>query len=149
MAAIAKGKGERADATTIRNEVAADFAASDTELAETINTLGRAISVLSREMAKNPAPVAQIDGKGKINGAIQATSAFLDAASFPSKDQAKLLAFLQSQQADESDDLDVGALARAVYKTQSGGILDLKEKAETKLSDLCKAEVNTRHNFER
>merc|ERR1712238_11643 len=37
-------------------------------------------------------------------------------------------------------------------KTQSGGILDiledLKEKAESSQSDLRKAEVNTRHNFE-
>merc|ERR1712238_29941 len=103
------------------------------------------------EMAKNPASFAQIDGKN-IKGAVQAISAILDAASFPSKDQAKLSAFLQSQQADESDDLDVGAPAGAVYKTQSGGILDiledLKEKAETSQSDLRKAEVNTRHNFE-
>merc|ERR1712238_215473 len=103
------------------------------------------------EMAKNPASFAQIDGKN-IKGAVQAISAILDAASFPSKDQAKLSAFLQSQQADESDDLDVGAPAGAVYKTQSGGILDiledLKEKAESSQSDLRKAEVNTRHNFE-
>merc|ERR1719416_340806 len=102
-------------------------------------------------MAKNPAAFAQIDGKN-MNGVIQALSAILDAASFPSKDQAKLSAFLQSQQADESDDLDVGAPAGDVYKTHSSGILDvledLKEKAETQLSDLRKAETNTRHNFE-
>jgi len=151
VASIATGEGDLADATTIRNKEVADFATSDAELSDTIDTLGRAIGILSREMAKNPAAFAQIDGK-KMGGAIQALSAILDAASFPSKDQAKLSAFLQSKQADESDDLDVGAPAGAVYKTQSGGILDvledLKEKAETQLSDLRKAEVNTRHNFE-
>merc|ERR1719253_1285411 len=87
-----------------------------------------------------------------MGAAIQAISAILDAASFPSKDQAKLSAFLQAQQADESDDMDADAPAGAVYKSHSGGILDvledLKEKAETELSDLRKAEVNTRHNFE-
>merc|ERR1719296_220571 len=149
--AIAKGEKELEEATTIRKKEVADFAASEAELAESIDTLGRAIGILSREMAKNPASLAQIDGKN-MAGAIQAISAILDAASFPSKDQAKLSAFLQSQQADESDDLDVGAPAGDVYKTHSGGILDvledLKEEAETELSDLRKAEVNTRHNFE-
>merc|ERR1719296_658578 len=150
-AAIAKGEEELADATTVRNKEAADFAASDAELAESIDTLGRAIGILSREMAKNPASFAQIDSKN-MGAAIQAISAILDAASFPSKDQAKLSAFLQAQQADESDDMDADAPAGAVYKSHSGGILDvledLKEKAEAELSDLRKAEVNTRHNFE-
>jgi len=149
--AIAKGEEELADATTIRNKEAADFAASEAELSESIDTLGRAIGILSREMAKNPASFAQIDSKN-MGAAIQAISAILDAASFPSKDQAKLSAFLQAQQADESDDMDADAPAGAVYKSHSGGILDvledLKEKAETELSDLRKAEVNTRHNFE-
>merc|ERR1719416_55121 len=62
------------------------------------------------------------------------------------------MAFVQSQQNDQNDDLELGAPAAATYKTQSGGILDvledLKEKAEGQLSDLRKAEVNTRHNFE-
>jgi len=84
--------------------------------------------------------------------AMQAISAILDAASFPSKDQTKLAAFVQSQQGEENDDLELSAPAGAVYKTQSGGILDvledLKEKAETELRELRKAEENTRHNFE-
>merc|ERR1712113_964794 len=50
-----------------------------------------------------------------------------------------------------SDDSDLGAPAAAAYKTHSGNILDvledLKEKAEAQLSDLRKAESNTKHNF--
>jgi len=151
VAAIAKGEGELHDATTIRNKEAADFAASDAELADSIDTLGRAIGILSKEMAKNPASFAQIDTKN-LASAVQAISAILDAAAFPSKDQTKLMAFVQSQQNDENDDMEFGAPAAATYKTHSTGILDvledLREKAEGELSDLRKAEVNTRHNFE-
>merc|ERR1740121_1074715 len=148
---IAKGERELKDATTIRAKEAADFAASEAELVDTIDTLGRAIGILSKEMAKNPASFAQIDTKNMAN-AVQALSAVLDAAAFNSKDQTKLMAFVQSQQNDESDDLELGAPAGATYKTHSTGILDvledLKEKAEGQLSDLRKAETNTRHNFE-
>jgi len=150
-ASVAKGESELADATAIRNKEAGDFAASEAELADSIDTLGRAIGILSKEMAKNPASFAQLNSND-MTKAVQALSAVLDAASFPSKDQAKLVAFVQSQQNDQNDDLELGAPAGAVYKTHSTGILDvledLKEKAESELSDLRKAEVNNRHNFE-
>jgi len=150
-ASIAQGESELKDATTIRNKEASEFSASESELVDSIDTLGRAIGVLSKEMAKNPASFAQLDTKN-IAGALKALSVVLDAASFPSKDQQKLTAFVQAQQNDESDDLELGAPAAATYQTHSGGILDvledLKEKAEGQLSDLRKAETNTRHNFE-
>jgi len=150
-AAIAKGQGELKDATTIRDKEAGEFAASEAELSDAIDTLGRAVGILSKEMAKNPASFAQVDTKNMAS-AIQAISAILDAAAFPSKDQAKLAAFVQSQQSEENDDLELSAPAGAVYKTHSTGILDvledLKEKAEGELADLRKAETNTRHNFE-
>merc|ERR1712203_542591 len=124
---------------------------SETELVESIDALGRAISILDKEMAKNPAAFAQIDTKN-MNGALQAFRAILDAAALSSSDQQKQLAALvQSQQADDADD-DLGSPAAAAYKTHSGNILDvledLKEKAEGQLSDIRKAEVNTKHNFD-
>jgi len=150
-AAIATTEGELKDATAIRKKEAADFAASEAELADAIDTLGRAIGILSKEMAKNPASFAQVDTKNIAN-AMQALSSVLDAAAFPSKDHNTLMALVQSQQSDQSDDLDVGAPAGASYKTRSGGILDvledMKEKAESQLSDLRKAEVNNKHNFD-
>ena len=79
---------------------------------------------------------------------MQALSAVLDAASFPSQDQTKLVALVQSQQTDQSDDLELAAPAAATYTTHSGGIIDIledmKEKAEAQLSELRKAEVNNR-----
>merc|ERR1711974_258654 len=51
----------------------------------------------------------------------------------------------------ESDE-DAGAPAAAVYKSQSGGILDtlesLQGKAEDQLANLRKEEANNLHNFE-
>merc|ERR1719346_257768 len=83
---------------------------------------------------------------------MKALTAVLDAASFPGQDQTKLMAFVQSQQGDEADGLELSPPAAATYKTRSSGILDvledMKEKADGQLSDLRKAEVNNRHNFE-
>jgi len=150
-AAIATGEAELRDATAIRTKEAADFAASEAELVEAIDAVGRAIGILSKEMAKNPASFAQLDTRNMAS-AMKAMSVIFDAASFPSKDQSKLMALVQSQQNDENDDLELGAPAAATYKTHSTGILDvledMKEKAEEQLSDLRKAEANNRHNFQ-
>jgi len=152
-AAVAQGEAELKDAAVIRKKEESEFQSSEAELMEAIDTLGRAIAVLEREMAKNPAALAQVQVRGKdISGAFQALSAILDAAAFSGTDQNKLAALVQQQQTDEADDADFGAPAAATYKTHSGGILDvledLKEKAEGQLADLRKAEVNTRHNYE-
>merc|ERR1719181_2330234 len=59
------------------------------------------------------------------------------------------MALLQSQSDD--DDLDTGAPAAAVYESKSGGIVDvladMKDKAESELDELRKAEGNAKHNF--
>jgi len=51
-AALATNEGELNDATSIRNTEASDFAASEKELVATVDTLDRAISIISTEMAK-------------------------------------------------------------------------------------------------
>jgi len=149
-ASVASGQKELADATAIREKEAADFAASEAELVDTIDTLSRATTLLSKEMAKNPASFAQMDTKNTA-AALKAITAVLNAASFPGQDQAKLMAFVQSQQGEDADELDMAAPAAATYKTHSGGILDvledLKEKADEQLASLRKAEVSNRHNF--
>merc|ERR1719414_2416396 len=51
---------------------------------------------------------------------------------------------------DQGDET-MGAPAAAVYKSQSGGIIDvledLKEKAESQLAELRKAEESSQHNY--
>jgi len=148
---IAAGESELKEATAIREKEVADFGAAEGELVDTIDTLGRAIGILSKEMAKNPAAFAQMKTEGAASLA-KALEVVLDAAAFPSQDQAKLTALVQAQQSEDADDLAFGAPSAAAYKTHSSGILDvledLKEKAEGQLSDLRKAESNNRHNFE-
>merc|ERR1711920_629139 len=147
---IATAGSELKDATAVRGKESADFVASEGELVESIDALGRAISILDKEMAKNPAAFAQID-PNNMNDALQAFRAILDAAALSGSDQQKLTALVQSQQGDDEADDELGSPAAAAYKTHSGNILDvledLKEKAEGQLSDLRKAEVNTKHNF--
>merc|ERR1719316_1537448 len=81
---------------------------------------------------------------------IKGLGAVINAASFSSNDQAKLMALVQQQSG--SDDEELGAPAAAVYKSSSGGIFDvledMKEKAEGQLDELRKAESKTKHNYD-
>lgn len=115
---------------------------------DTIDTLDRAIGILQREMAKNPAALAQID-TSSMKSMLNSLSVVVDAAAFSTSDKKTLAALLQSQQG--ADDEELGAPAAAVYKSHSGGIFDLledlKEKGEGELSTLRKDETNSKHNF--
>jgi len=149
---LATAEQDLKDATTVRDKETNDFVASEHELVEAMDALSRAINILEREMAKNPAAFTQVDSKN-MAGALKAFKAVFDAAAFVGSDQKKLAALVQSQQGESDDDDDeLGSPAAAVYKSKSGNIVDvledLKEKAEGQLSDLRKAETNTKHNFE-
>jgi len=147
-AAVAAADGELSAATGIRNKEAADFAASEKELVETVDTLDRAVSIISTEMAKNPAALAQID-RTSMSSLLQSLTVVVDAAAFSTQDKKKLIALAQTKQGDEESEL--GAPAAATYSSQSGGIVDvledLKEKAEGELADARKAESSSKHNF--
>jgi chromosome segregation ATPase len=150
-ASISADEGELKDATTVREKEAADFAASEAELVDAIDTLGRAIVIIEREMAKNPALVQQANS-GDLNALLKSISAVVDAASFSVQDQKHLVALVQARGETSSDDDDFGAPAAATYKSHSSNIVDvledLKEKAEEELGDLRKAESNSKHNFQ-
>merc|ERR1719401_2895192 len=145
-AAISSNEGELKDATSIRTKEAADFAASEKELVATVDTLDRAISIISSEMAKNPAALAQID-HSSMSRPLQSLGAVVDAAGFTNADHQKLTALVQAQ----GEDTEAGAPAAATYKSQSGGIVDLledlKEKAEGELAEARKAESTAKHNY--
>merc|ERR1740138_801150 len=151
-ASIAKADGEVKDASLIRDKEATEFAAEEAELESILSALTRAISIIEKEMAKNPAAFAQMDASS-MDGLVKSLSALVEAASMSTADKSKLLSFAQAQQtaADADDDDAPGSPAAAVYKTHSTNIFDtledLKEKAEEQLSALRKAESNTKHNF--
>jgi chromosome segregation ATPase len=145
--AIATNEADLKSATAIREKEAADFAKAESELVDTVDTLSRAIAILEREMAKNPAAFAQMD-TSSIDKMVSSFSAIIDAASFSNADRNKLTALIQSR---SSDDQEPGAPAAATYKTHSTNIVDvledLKESAEAELADLRKAESSAKHNF--
>jgi len=62
------------------------------------------------------------------------------------------MALVQQQSDDGEDDLSLGAPAPAVYESKAGAIVDvladMKEKAESELAELRKAEGNAKHNFD-
>ena len=89
-----------------------------------------------------------------MNSVVAGLKTILDAAAIGSGDQKLLTGLLQSQQGedDEDSDLSFGAPAAAGYKSHGSGIMDvledLKEKAESELADLRKAENNAAHNYD-
>jgi len=144
--AISTNEAELKQATGIREKEAADFAAAEKELMDTVDTLDRAVSIISSEMNKNSAALAQID-MSSMASLVQSLTAVVDAAGFNGQDQHKLVALVQAQQ----EDGDMGAPAAATYKSQSGGIVDvledLKDKAETELAEARKVETTAKHNY--
>merc|ERR1712156_313276 len=116
------------------------------ELMEVIAALEKAISILEKEAAKNPASFAQVYNN-KVRNILQSLSLVADAAAFSVADTQRLLALAQVDQSDE-----FGAPAAAAYKSQSGGIIevleDMKEKAESQLAELRKAEETAKHNYD-
>jgi len=144
---IAADEKELEEATAIRDKEAADFAAAEGELMDDVDTLERAIGILEKELAKNPAAFAQIDGTNTA-AMVQALGAVVDAAGFQSSDKNRLVALVQNQ----NDDEELGAPAAAVYESKAGGIVDvladMKDKAEGELGDLRKAENSAKHNFD-
>merc|ERR1719245_1006160 len=148
---ISEGQGDLDSASKIREKEATDFTAKEAELVDVVDTLGRAIGLLEKEMAKNSAAFAQMGTAPGIDGLVHSLGAIVDAASFSNADKQKLLSMVQSQQNEAVADADLGAPAAATYKTHSTGILDvledLKEKAEEQLSKLRKAETSAKHNY--
>jgi len=137
-------------ASEIRAKERADFEAEAKELTEVIDTLKRATAILEREMAKSAgASMLQLKNAGTLT---QAFTAMVQASLISSSDAGKLTGLLQQMQQSTDEDADAGAPAAAVYKGQSGGIVevlqDLLEKAETQLDGLRKAETSSMQNYE-
>jgi hypothetical protein len=150
-ASISADESELREATTVREKEGSDFAASEAELVESIDTLGRAITIIERESAKNPALMQQA-ASGDLNALLQSLSTVVDAAAFSVQDRTHLVALVQAKQGASSDEDDFGAPAAASYKSHSSNIVDvlddLKEKAEEELADLRKAESGAKHNYQ-
>jgi len=155
-AAIEKGESELKDATMVRDKEHADFLIAEAELVDTVNTLDRAIVIIEREMAKNPALLQKRADSSNIQALLKTLGTVIDAAGLAGSDKQKLIALVQNKQGDENTDEDtdddMGAPAATVYKSHSATIVetleDLKDKAEEELAALRKSESNAQHNFD-
>eukprot|EP00927_Polykrikos_kofoidii_P015106 TRINITY_DN166_c0_g1_i6.p1 TRINITY_DN166_c0_g1~~TRINITY_DN166_c0_g1_i6.p1 ORF type:complete len:723 (+),score=186.20 TRINITY_DN166_c0_g1_i6:59-2170(+) len=150
-AGVSTATADLNSATAIRKQEAAEFKSGEKELVEVIDSLARAVTILDREMQKNPAAFAQVD-RSDLNSVVQSLGAVVDAAALSVSTTKQLLAFVQSQQGSVEDDSELGAPAADVYTTHSTSILDvledLREKAEVQLSELRKNELNSKHNYD-
>jgi len=146
-ASIATDEADLDAATKIRAKESADFVAEEKELSEVIDSLQRAIGILEKEMAKHGASMMQIKNAGSLAKTLQV---LVEAASLTSADAKGIAALVQTQQS--SDDGETGAPDPAVYKGQSGGIIDtlgdLLEKAESQLAELRSKETASLNAFQ-
>merc|ERR1740122_941476 len=144
---IATDEGDLDAATNIRKKENTDFLSEEKELSEVIDALQRAIGILEKEMAKHGASMMQIKNAGSLAKTLQV---LVEAASLTSADAKGIAALVQTQQS--SDDGETGAPDPAVYKGQSGGIIDtlgdLLEKAESQLAELRNKETASLHEFQ-
>jgi len=144
---IATDEADLKSATEIRAKEASDFSAEEAELKEVINTLQRAVGILSRELQKGGASMLQVTNAKNLGDAL---SAMVQASMLSVADHQQLTALIQNSQ--ESEDDSMGAPAATVYENQSGGIIDtlgdLQEKAEQQLSDARNKEETALHNFQ-
>jgi len=148
-AAISSDEKDLAAATKVREEEAADFAASSKELTEVIDALDRAIGLIEREMNKGGASMMQIKSAKNLADAFKV---MVQASVFSSADASRLTALVQSSSTDDDDDASMGAPDAAVYESHSGSIVDtlqgLLDKAQGQLGDAQKKEATSKNNFE-
>jgi len=146
-ASIATDEADLDAATKIRAKESADFIAEEKELSEVIDALQRAIGILEKEMAKHGASMMQVRNAGNLAKTLQM---LVEASTISSADAKGISALVQTQQS--SDDGETGAPDPAVYKGQSGGIIDtlgdLLEKAESQLAELRNKETASLNEFQ-
>merc|ERR1719217_667205 len=147
---IAQDEEDLKEATGIREKENADFLAVEADLVDTIDALERAIGILEREMAKTgAAALVQVQNAQSL---VESLSAMVEASTISVADGKRLTALVQSQESSQDSDEELGAPDPAVYKSKSGGIVDvlndLLEKAEGELEDARKAEMNAQHNYD-
>lgn len=143
-AELSQDQADLKAANHIRTAEQSNFAATEKDLVETIDMLGRAAIIVEREM-KGGASMLQLKSAQNLE---QALTVLVQASLIHSADASKLAAFVQQSDSDA----DVGAPAGAVYTSQSGDILnvlqDLHDKADGQLSDLRNTETKDTNNFQ-
>merc|ERR1719353_331466 len=146
---ISGAETDLAEATKLRDEEKASFAASETELVDTVDSLERALVVLKRGQTS----FLQSRDKDTLKKMTMSLSKIIEANWVNTKDKAVVQSLLQSTSAENDEDLSLQPqAATSGYQSQGSGILDtisdMKEKAESTLSDARAAEMKANHEYE-
>merc|ERR1719456_767649 len=145
---ISAEEADLASATDLRNKEHSDFAASESELVGTVDSLERATSVLKKNlgfMQTGKAAKALASMAGGLQKIVE--------ASWVNAHQKNVIQSLLQSQSEESDeDLSLQPQATsAAYSSQSSGILDtigdMQGKAEESLSSTRKDEMEAQHAY--
>jgi hypothetical protein len=151
VAAISENGKDLAAATKIRNDEESVFNKNDAELVDVIATIKSAISKLGG--ASGSASLAQVANSATLANTIQSLNTIIEASSISGNSKQKLAALLQSHDESTDEDGELGAPAAANYEKKSGDIVsilsDMKDQAETQMSDLRKAEQTAKNNYQK
>merc|ERR1719337_338892 len=147
---IAAKSKELADATKVREGQAADFQAAEKELVKDIDMLGRAATVLKRELSF--AQTGQnAKSQKKIGSIVSALKQIVEAEWVDVGSKRKLKSFLQAaaKAKEDEDDEETASCVQMrglPYRATAGGIVktieEMQGKAEDTLSDLRKKEMS-------
>jgi len=152
---IAGKEKELSEAKAVRKEEHDNFVASEKELVETIDQLGRAAAVLKKGMSLAQTRGAQFHVNKQSQEAISALETIVESQWVDAGSRRTLQSFLQSKaQAEEDDDLslDQPQAKQVAYESASGGIVqaveDMQGKAEDTLSEIRKKEMEASQGFQ-
>merc|ERR1719456_2111136 len=147
---ISAAEADLKKATGIREEENGSFTATEGELTETIDTLGRATAVLSRGQYS----FLQQHGAKGLSALKDGLMKIVEATWVNSKQKAVVQSLIQSASKESEDDEDLSLQPQATaasYSSQGGGILDslkdMTEKAESTLSDARAEEMKAEHAY--
>merc|ERR1719265_996407 len=140
-------------ATDIREKEHELFITEEGELVDTVDILERAIGILEREMAKNPATaLVQLQSAGNL---VDALKSILGAHAISTGGASRLASLLQSHHETslaEDAAAEMGAPDPAVYKNQAGGIVEVLNEmladAQGQLDEARKKEMDSQHNYD-
>merc|ERR1719182_338149 len=143
---ISGAESDLSEATKLRDEEKAAFSASESELVDTVDSLERALVVLKRGQTS----FLQGRDQDTMNKLTMNLSKIIEANWVNKEDKAAVQALLQSSSGDEDLSLQPQATTSG-YQSQGSGILDtisdMKEKAESTLSDARADEMKAGHEY--
>jgi len=145
---IASDESDLAAATKLRDSEKADFKSKEAEMEDILDTLGRAISIIEREMSKGGAAMMQLQSAKSLT---QVFKVMVHAQSLDTADAQKLTAFVQNSNDDGDDDL--GAPAGSVYENTSGApvfdvLQSLRDETNSQLDEARQAEKKKANQYE-